>query len=225
MLKGLLYCFGMPAEDIRIFEDDKSGYGISPAQGYENMDPNKRVLYLQQREFLKYFNGPQLHVLTNEYCQRLSRVLAEDPEVPRLSREDANGGWIEVPDLYDFLRRRLFRASTETLLGELLWKICPTLYEDFWDFDSKMATLITGPWKWWAPQAYKSRERMHKNVSRWLQAGSKRFAWDDDAATGDNVPWEPLFGSAVHRSMQRRLRTTGFTDEGKAAQIFALITA
>lgn len=224
MLKALLEYFGVPKEDVRLFEEDRSGYSTKPLPGYENMDPAKRVHHLQQREFLTYFNGHHLSNMTENFTSRLSRILNEDNTVPPLE-EDRDGGWVEVPDLYDFLRRRLFRAAIESILGEYILTLCPTLYDDFWAYNSALATLVKGVPKWWARGAYQARERMHDNLRLWQQTASEHFAWDDDAATGDGVAWEPSFGSALNRAMQRRYRTCGFTDTGKAANSLGFMVA
>ncbi|KAK5996202.1 Cytochrome P450 monooxygenase calL-like protein [Cladobotryum mycophilum] len=213
-LTPLLKCFGMPKEDIKLFEDDKSGHSPTPAPGFENMDPNKRVHYGQRMEFVTFLQGSNLDMMTNSYANRLSQLLQVDATI--------NDDWTVVPDLYDFTRRRLLRASIETLCGEHVFSLCPTFDEDFWAYDSSIRALIQEAPRWWAPKAYASRDRMHENLKAWQKYASDRFDWEMDDS---HVDFEPLFGSRLMRAMQRRYRASGFSETGKAANTLGLLIA
>jgi hypothetical protein len=68
--------------------------------------------------------------------------------------------WVELPDLWLFIRTLVFHASTEAICGSFLLSLNPTLTEDFWAFDHNIPTLLKGIPRWLAPGAHKSREKM-----------------------------------------------------------------
>lgn len=205
----------MPKEDIQLFDDDKSGYQTIPAPGFENMDPSKRVHYGQRLEFVTYLQGHHLNKMTENFVSRLSRILQQELSI-------AFDNWTYIPDLYEFMRRHLFRASVETTCGEHVFELCPTFYEDYWAYEDSISTLIKDIPRWWAPRAYESRDKMHNNLKTWQKHSAERFDWDSD---DKGVDYEPLFGPPLMRAMQRRYRASGFSDTGKAANTLGYLIA
>ena len=197
----------MPEEDINIFEENEPGYQSTSVQGCEHMDKIHCSYTSRRAELISFLQGRHLDKMTKGFINRLSQIFQADTMI-------TNDSWMFVPDLYDFMRRRLFRASIETTCGEFIFSICPTFYEDFWAFDDSFYALMEGIPRWWAPQAYESREKMLDNLKRWQSYSAERFEWQVDDR---DVDYEPLFGSSLMRAMQRRHRALGYSDTGKAA--------
>ena len=215
LLSGVLECFGMPKDDVKIFEADKSGYLPTPAPGFEYMDESHRVHYSQRKEFATYLQGRHLHSMTDNFARKLSCLLQADQTI-------TSEGWTYVPDLYEFIRRSLFHASVESTCGEHLFPLCPTLYEDYCAYEAAFSTLVKGFPRWLAPRAHESRRRMHDNLSRWQAHSDEKYDWNTD---DHDVDYEPYFGSSLMRAMQRRYRSSGFSSTGKAANVLGFLIA
>jgi hypothetical protein len=133
----------------------------------------------------------------------LSRNMSNDT---RLGTE-----WVELPNLWLFIRTLVFRASTEAICGSFLLSLNPTLTEDFWVFDHNIPTLPKGIPRWLAPGDHKSREKMLIAIKKWHSFANSH---SDGYKTGPNdQEWDPYFGSKYVKARQKFSYEIGVMDD------------
>jgi hypothetical protein len=130
---------------------DNSGQLLKPIFGSQ-VQPESRIRYFHYKAAHEHLAGTSGIRLGKRYMDILSRNMSNDT---RLGTE-----WVELPDLWLFIRTLVFHASTEAICGSFLLSLNPTLTEDFWAFDHNIPTLPKGIPRWLAPGAHKSREKM-----------------------------------------------------------------
>jgi hypothetical protein len=104
------------------------------------------------------------------------------------------GGWVELPDLYAFLRDEAFRAAVEAMCGPYLLSESPSpegkhqqqqrqqrqqqkgpksavatasFVDDFWRFDRSLPWLVRGLPRWLYPAPYRARDRVLQRIKAW----------------------------------------------------------
>ncbi|OAX82272.1 hypothetical protein ACJ72_03379 [Emergomyces africanus] len=121
-------------------------------------------------------------------------------------------------DINAWVRSRMFRASTDALIGSSLLQEYPELEEDFFEFDRHFISLFFGLPKLLNYRAHSARDKVFAGVMRWqnkmedaLQHGSKISPVDS------KTDWEPMFGSRANRVRQFYYRDRGIDVRTRAA--------
>lgn len=124
--------------------------------------------------------------------------------------------------LYAWLRDRMFRASTDALMGERLLQMYPELCTDFFEFDRYFLSLFFGFPRWTMPDAYQRRGMMitklkdcHRRMSE--ESGGLPMSPDNE------VPWEPVFGSRFNRGRHISYDLCGISADAKAGLDLGLL--
>lgn len=192
---------------------------MKPAPGSLVEDKN-RLWFKSHHNFTTNLKGPGLKGLTQQFKDNLALQLTGKNS--NLSGE----AWVELPDLFGFVKDTTFIASTNAFCGPHLLELNPTLVRDFWDFDASLLrymSVIPAP-RWLMPACYALRNRLHSGFLEWHERANKNFNWD---GKGNEVYWEPNFGSHVMRSQSQMFRDASVqvSPEGRAATDLGLFWA
>lgn len=136
-------------------------------------------------------SGSSLRSITSRFQQSLAE---------RLTKVEIGEEWVEVPDLYDFMRVVVMEAALVSMFGPYILSLNPSFLDDFWAWNEDMGALFMGFPKWMIPTAYRRRSKMLSNIERWHKHAHENF---DCNKVGDSDPdWEPYFGSKFSRRRQ-----------------------
>ena len=108
--------------------------------------------------------------------------------------------------LYAWLRKRMFAASTDALMGTRLREMYPDFEDDFFAFDRDFLSFFFSLPRWTIRSAYRTRTKILDTMEEWVrrmyeECGGAPMDFEND------VSWEPIFGS---RAM--RLRHTNYVE-------------
>lgn len=132
--------------------------------------------------------------------------------------------WMELPDLWVFIRNLVFVTSTETLCGSFILSLNPTLNEDFWAYDQSVPTLLKGLPRFLAPGAYKRRDKMLNSIKKWHKFANEQC--NIFKTELDQPEWDSYFGSKFVKARQRFLSEIEVMDaDGLASEDLGLLFA
>ena len=135
--------------------------------------------------------GASLAGITSRFQQSLAE---------RLTEVDIGEDWVEIPDLYDFMRVVVMEAALVSMFGPYILSLNPTFIHDFWAWNEDMGALFLGLPRWIIPKAYRRRAKMLENIKRWHKHAHEHF--DCTRERKDDPDWEPYFGSKFSRRRQ-----------------------
>lgn len=196
--------FGMPAKAQDFLAADDSGLNSKP-HPTSNVKPEHRIDYLTHAAILRFLSGPGLKPLVSRFKEMIMGQFAS---------QDIFSEWVEMPDLYSFLKVQIFNASVEAMCGSHILLLNPTFCEDFWKFDAGLSNLAKGyPW-WLIPSAYQARNRCLAHVKKWhlfLRENSSREESEDYDS------FDPKLGAGLMRYRQKMWSKMEAIDAGAMA--------
>ncbi len=145
--------------------------------------------------------GP-VNVLTRKFME----VFEEE-----LGKVSEKGKEVEVP-FYEFLREKMFLASTTALFGREIVRMNPELSQYYWDFDNGMLARLFGVPRFMTPESYKSLDFMIDRWEQWVKL--VRSKYHDEPPEG--MQWDALMGSSVVRQRHRMYHSFHISDRGRA---------
>lgn len=191
-----------------IYRDD-SGINQKPLGGFKNFPESKRPFYNQHRDYHSFLSGSALDDMTVRFVDVYSRQLRGMKRVPK------GKGWVEVGDLYTFLKDEMFRAATTVLCGDHLLRLNPEFGRRFWEFDSYALSYLRRLPRWMARRAWRAREETLEGLERWREFTAERHPFQGAEET--KVEWEEFWGSRLMRSREAMFNDLGVSKRGKAA--------
>lgn len=204
----------MPLSDVKIYEDDDSGLYLKPALN-SNVAPNMRLLHKAHHQFGKELTGTSLTELSRQFVRSFAS------QIKRKSEEIADG-WVELPDIFKFVRDESFTATTKALCGEHILRLSPEFASNFWKFDAWLQLLLKRVPRLFIPKAYAIRDKCQEQIAIWHAFADKHVDCYDESIR--DVLWEPYYG---HRLMRERAKmyiaTNKFSDVGRAASDLGMI--
>lgn len=205
----------MPDHIVPLYRDDDSGQLLKPLPGSQ-VQPEKRIKYFHTKATHQHLAGASGIKLGERYIDILSRNMSTDTSLEYQ--------WVELPDLWLFVRDLVFNASIEAMCGSFILSLNPTLGEDFWAFHESIPTLLRGLPRWLCPAAYKSRDRMLSNVKKWHAFANEHSDLSDTAP--DDRDWDQYLGFRYVRARQIFLRNIEVMDaDGRASEDLGLLFA
>ncbi|KAK3721691.1 hypothetical protein LTR37_002856 [Vermiconidia calcicola] len=160
-----------------------------PEEQIANAEAGKHHEHEMNAAYLTKFD--RVNELTETFTRVLDEVLAKDAE--EIVKKDSIG-------LYDWLRDRMFTASTTALLGEEILKMYPEYCEDFFKFDQEFLGFFFDLPNIMMRDAIARRDRILKKLQAWGKAMQERSGGSPIDPEGP--AWEPLFGSRLNRARQ-----------------------
>lgn len=200
--------FGLSQNDFHIFRaaiTSKEGCHI-----HKN-DVSRSIMTNQRKDMVLYLTGSNLNLFMQRFTRRL---------VQRI-RHESKDMWYFRPDLYRYMTRRIFLAEVEVLYGEDIFKVCPTLCEDFWSFYEAIPKLSKKFPTWLSPSSYATQKKMLDNFKRW-QLSCVAQSNEDDTGS-DTMDTEPVWGTHYIRRMYERFKDLGFSEDGIASAMVGFL--
>uniref|UniRef100_A0A8H7NE76 Cytochrome P450 n=1 Tax=Bionectria ochroleuca TaxID=29856 RepID=A0A8H7NE76_BIOOC len=208
--------FGVPIPDVKLYIGDKSGITAKPAAGFEGADPAHRFHFIEHRDLQTLLSGSSLNVMTNNFIRLYKKIIETDARF-------AKGDWVEIDNLYTWMRDDIAHAALESFCGEKFLELSPTFMEDFWAFDHVLPKLFKRLPRWLIPSCYEARDKAFASVLRFHNYTRENLSMTDEETLAKE--WTPEFGSKLITARQKLLQTTGFSPEGAAALDLGLIWA
>ena len=150
------------------------------------------------------------HDRVNELTAHFTRVL--DEVFTKDAQEIVNKDSVL---LYDWLRDRMFTASTTALMGEELLKMYPAYCKDFFDFDQEFLKFLFDLPKFMIRDATARRERIIKKLEEWSKLMHEQSGGTPIDPEGP--AWEPLMGSRLNRARQLDYKNRKLNSRSAAA--------
>ncbi|KAH7082811.1 cytochrome P450 [Paraphoma chrysanthemicola] len=203
--------FGGPQKIIDAIAKDNSGIGVKPYPGTD-VHPGRRLMRNQVIFFSDAFSKSSL----DEMVPRFVDAVEDWCKASNIGKD-----WVEMPDLYLFLRDVLFDCGVVSIFGQQMLDLNPDLCKDFWEYDTNIGFLALGMPRWMRPDAPKSRDRMVASMKRWRQHALK----NDKPGSSDDATWDPAWGLGAIKRRNKLLDATEglFEEDGRASIDLALI--
>ncbi|KAF2454365.1 cytochrome P450 [Lineolata rhizophorae] len=175
-----------------------------PSDAFGGLTPAKYRESLDQEYLLK---GDPVNRLTAEFTATFARQL----------ENEAGDGALEI-GLYEWLRPRMFAASTRALFGQLLLDMCPTLESDFFDFDAHMLSLFYKLPKLLTRTAARARAKAADGLTRWHSEIARALAAGEvKPPADDSLEVHEVLGAKFTRMRQRYFEARGMTMRSRGA--------
>ena len=140
--------FGTPSDVIPFYMVDDSSVNPNHLPG-SKVKPENRLIYYHRKLSHQLLSGPHLVKLAERYMSTLEREFSEGT---------IGSAWEKLPDLYLFLRSKVFRGSAvEAMFGTYIFSLTLTFAEEFWAFDRCVPYLARGLPRWMCPKSNKAR--------------------------------------------------------------------
>lgn len=204
--------YKMNRDEIKRWEDDKTGVAKTPIPGTESTPTRQRLWYMYEDIYTEYLGRPQY---TKPLVDAFSRNLGQALERYPLDE------WVTL-SVEEFCRREVAESAVKALFGPDLMDLSPDFIERFWDFDSHVFKLVLGLPKWMNATPFQSHDRYVAAIKKWLDAAQAGFDWESPEATAE---WEPRFGARAPRELIKWMMETGWRSEVIAATVGALVFA
>ncbi|TQN70896.1 Lanosterol 14-alpha demethylase, partial [Colletotrichum shisoi] len=215
---ALTIFFGLTPSDYHVFNHDHiSAFEANKGKEHSTSHPDesRRIIEHQRKDFVTFLNGENLRLVMDRFSCNLRRQFGP-LHPPHPSPE-----FVDVPDLYRFVRDSLFKAEVEALYGKRIFVVCPSLCEDFWAFYDAFPVVSRGSPRWLYPAEYHSGDLMLRNLDtwrRWCNANSHQ----DDEEPG-HAESNPIWGTRYVKNMVRRYEGLGFSDPGVSSLLLGFL--
>lgn len=203
--------WGMSKEEIKKFEDDKTGRKKVPIPGTESTPESERHWYNHHQIYAKYLSSAKY---TEILADTFFRFFSE-----RLNDGHPLQTWTTVR-LYDFMKKAMAESAIKSMFGTVLLEVNPDLLECYWEFDEVAGVLVWGLPRFLIPRSYKIRERLHNMTKKQTALAYEKFNWDGPEAESD---WDPYWGSRFAREIARWLREAGFSVRSASGHTMATL--
>lgn len=204
--------YKMSRDEIKRWEDDKTGVAKAPIAGTESTPTRQRLWHTYEHIYTEYLGRPQyIKPLVSAFSQDLGQALECYP----------SGEWVTV-DVEEFCRREVTNSAVKALFGPQLIQLSPDFIDRFWEFDSQVFKLVLGLPKWMNAAPFEAHDRYIAAIQKWLDATEACFDWESPEATAE---WEPRFGARAPRELVKWMNETGWRSEVIAATAGALVFA
>ncbi|OTA83400.1 hypothetical protein M434DRAFT_83944 [Hypoxylon sp. CO27-5] len=203
--------WGMSKEEMKKFENDKTGRTKVPIPGTESTPESERHWYNHHQIYAKYLSSAKY---TEILADTFFRFFSE-----RLNDGHPLQTWTSVK-LYDFMKKAMAESAIKSMFGTVLLEVNPDLLECYWEFDEVAGVLVWGLPRFLIPRAYKIRERLHNMTKKQTALAYEKFNWDGPEAESD---WDPYWGSRFAREIARWLREAGFSVRSASGHTMATL--
>lgn len=210
--------FGLTPSDYHVFNHDHiSAFEANKGNEHSTSHPDesRRIMEHQRKDFATFLNGENLRLVMDRFsCNFRQQFWPCHPLHP-------SSEFVDVPDLYRFVRDSLFKAEVEALYGKRIFIVCPSFCEDFWAFYDAFPVVSRGSPRWLYPAEYHSRDLVLRNLDtwrRWCNANSHQ----DDEEPG-HAESNPIWGTRYVKNMVRRYEGLGFSDPGVSSLLLGFL--
>jgi hypothetical protein len=115
--------FGGPQKIVHAIAKDNSGVGVKPYPGTQ-VHPRRRLMRNQVVFFADAFSKSSLDEMVPRFVEAVEEWC---------KTSDIGDQWVEMTDLYIFVRDVLFDCGVVSIFGPQMLNINPGLCNDFWE--------------------------------------------------------------------------------------------
>ncbi len=155
--------FDTPKQDMEFFEADKSGITHDP-HPKSSTRPEDRVFYLMHKATVDCLAGSHVTLAAQRFEAALNR---------RIGKLPIHQDWVEMDDLFSFLRPLISSSTVEAMCGANFLRDFPDFVNDFWNFNSKMPKLLQGWPRCLMSKAWLARDRCISTMKQWRKTVDK----------------------------------------------------
>ncbi|KAI1654489.1 putative cytochrome P450 [Daldinia decipiens] len=213
ILRILQHSAGYSPTDLAKFRQDESGSANLPRSGSTRFfSPEKRIWYALHRTYNDGLVGAHpVDAFSASFQSSFSQKLAMF--LP--------GEWVEVR-VFDFLKRHMMTAATNSVLGPRIIEVNPGFEDAFWQYEKAVETLAFGLPSWLNREGVRARDRFSAMCLKWYKLADQEFDWDNSKShEGVPLDLEPVFGSQISRGLAQWSRSFGFSADSVGA-VYAL---
>ena len=91
----------------------------------------------------------------------------------RIKNVPIGNDWLEMDDLYSFLRPLVSYSTIEAMCGANFLMMFPDFVDNFWSFNRKMSKLLQGWPRWMMPKAWQARDRCISTMKQWRKTSNE----------------------------------------------------
>ena len=129
-------------------------------------------------------------------------------------------GWVEW-GVDEFMKDKMFRASTIALAGPGVFDIDPDFTETFWTYDTDFMSLLYGMPRFLCRRGWLARDRCLETVRQYLEKAWGSIDWS--TTQEKDLSWESNFGSKLVREREVAMEKYGISLQGRASFQMGLI--
>lgn len=137
--------------------------------------------------------------------------------------ETLDDKWIEFPDIFEFVKRETFIASTTAMVGEHFFRLNPDFFDHFWDFDWTLLMLMKRLPSWLVPKAYRARDKCRDDIMRWHSWAMEQIDPADKRV--ETTLWNPVWGISMMSARAKIYRSFDFSPATHASMDLGMIWA
>jgi hypothetical protein len=199
--------FRMPEKVCQAHIDDNSGTGAKP-HPESNIPPAQRVIRARSLYFADLFSRSSMDEFIGRFIQNLEEWCENSSTV--------SSEWVEMPDLFNFIRDVLFNCAVTAFYGKTMLELNPNLQSDFWEYDNHLRFLAAGFPNWMNPAARSSRDRCFDAMKKWRDNATKAA---ENLSVSENDSWDPAWGLAATRRRNEYYDNSDglYTEEARVA--------
>lgn len=190
--------------DIVKFTRDDTGSNRQPRIGStEDLPQSERIWHAMHRNYDETLHGPQaVNTFSTSYQAFFQRQL------DTIQAQDCPA---EV-NLFDFLRQNMSHAATRAMFGPGIIDVNPGFIDAFWQYERVAEPLAFGLPEWLNKRGIEARNRMCAMCTKWFRKADREILWND-FIPGQDIEWEPAFGSPLSRGLARWGKSFNFSPE------------
>ena len=155
--------FDTPKRDMMFFRAEKSGITHDP-HPQSSTKPEDRVFYLMHKATVDCLAGSHITIAAQKFQTALER---------RIDAVPVQDEWVEMDDLFSFLRPLVSLSTVEAMCGANFLKMFPDFIDSFWNFNSRMPKLLQGWPRWMMPKAWQARDQCISTMKQWRKMSDK----------------------------------------------------
>ena len=160
------YMFAVPARDMPIFTSDHTGSAHEPHPDAPARDKDHRVSYLMLKTVVDHWTGSGLAATTMRFRRAIERQI-HNVDVGRGKVQGMEEEWVEMDDLFRFVRALVARATCETMLGSRFLAQFPDFVDCLYTYNDRLMRFVQGWPRIFIPRAWAARKRCIEIMRLW----------------------------------------------------------
>ncbi|KAK3315645.1 cytochrome P450 [Apodospora peruviana] len=200
----------LPAEDVALVAKDLSGSSRVPLTDVPSEDPSRIWRKFHEIYENHLIGGKAVSFLTDLFVGSLVKEIDSVPD----------NEWMQC-GVDEFMKDKMFRASTIALAGPGVFDIDPDFTKNFWDYDHDFMSMLYGLPKFLCRKGCDARDSCLETTRRYLERGWRNIDWS--ATEREDPSWEPNFGSKLVREREAAMDRYGISLQGRASFQMGLI--
>ena len=113
------------------------------------------------------------------------------------------GEWTELR-LMEMLKVDMVECAVVALFGKQILKMNPEFVDIYWELDEVIGELAFGLPRAVNPRPYKSRDKFHAMMGKYVESAWDHYDWDAPGA--EDADWDEHFGARLNREMAKWLK-------------------